>query len=200
MKILINFYASILDTTVNDLIRVITQISADHSQKDTPIQEIVIQISSSGGSSDHGLLAYNFLKQLGIKVTTIGMGNVDSAAIMLFAAGSTRISAPSCRFLIHEAMATIQGQFNANKLGELKNITERINEDYCNVIAKVCLKNIEEIKNIIKDSSVMSSSQAKDFGLVQQISEEPYIQDLKGIPIVGINNPKIIQPIQRAEI
>jgi len=200
MKMLINFYASILDVTVNDLIRLITQISSEHSQKNNPVQEIVIQISSSGGSSDHGLLAYNFLKQLGIKITTIGMGNVDSAAIMLFAAGDTRISAPSCRFLIHEAMATIHGQFNANKLGELKNITERINEDYCNVIAKVCSKEIQEVKNTIKNSSVMSSDQAKDFGLVQQISEEPYIKDLKGIPIVGINNPKIVQPMQKAEI
>lgn len=87
-----------MDITVNNSIQFITQITSDQSQKGLPVEEIVIQISSSEGSSDHGLLAYNFLKQTGIKITTIGMGNVDSAAVVLYCAGTNRISVPSCRF------------------------------------------------------------------------------------------------------
>ncbi len=200
MKLLVNFYANILENTVNDFIRTVTQISASEAKKGDPIDEVIIQIQSSGGSSDHGLLAYNFLKQTGITITTIGMGNVDSAAIMMYCAGTNRISVPSCRFLIHEATVTISGQFNLTKLNELKEITERINNDYCEVISNVCGKPLRSIKKYVRNGLVMSSHKAQDFGLVQKITEAPYLTD-RNIPIIGINNPQIIQPPpQRAEI
>jgi len=200
MQLLVNFYANVLDTTISDFIRLVTQISAQQSQKGKPIDEIVLQISSSGGSSDHGLLAYNFLKQSGLKITTIGMGNVDSAAIMLFCTGTTRISVPSCRFLIHEATATIQGIFNANKLKEIVKVTERINDDYCTVIASVCNKKLTQVKSDVMKSTVMSSESASKYGLVNIITEEPYIKDFNGLPVIGINNPIQIQPQQHTQI
>jgi ATP-dependent protease ClpP protease subunit len=199
--LLVNFYANILENTVNDLIKFVTLMNSDQTKKGDPIDEIIIQISSSGGSSDHGLLAYNFFKQTGLSITTIGMGNVDSAAVMLYCAGDNRISVPSCRFLLHEATATITGQFNHSKLKELTEVTERINNDYCNVIANVCGKNLSSVKKNIKDGLVMSSDKAKKFGLVKTITEEPYLKDRKNVLIIGINNPQIIQPPpQKAEI
>jgi ATP-dependent protease ClpP protease subunit len=101
MKLLINFYANVSEGSINDLIKFVT-IKLAQQNPEKPIDEIIIQISSSGGSSDHGLLAYNFLKQISIPKTTIGMGNVDSAAVMIFSAGQKRLSATSCRFVLHE--------------------------------------------------------------------------------------------------
>lgn len=196
---MVNFYANVLDSTVSDLIRLITQFSSQYAQQGNPIDEIVLQISSSGGSSDHGLLAYNFLKQTGFKITTIGMGNVDSAAIMLYSAGSNRLSVPSCRFLIHEATATIQGMFNANKLKEITQITERINEDYCNVISSVSGKKLNKVKLDVMKSTVMSSEEAKKYGLVHTITEDSYIKET-GMPTIGITNPVQFQPQQLTQI
>src|SRR3989338_1039698 len=123
MKALINLYAGVSEKTVNDLINFVTQQIAIQTVEN-PYDELIIQISSSGGSSDHGLLAYNFLKQIGIKKTTIGMGNVDSAAVMLFCAGDKRIAMPSCRFVLHEARATINGEFNGTKLKEISKLID----------------------------------------------------------------------------
>ena len=59
MKILVNFYANVSEGSVNELIKFIT-VKLTQQNPTKPIDEIIIQISSSGGSSDHGLLAYNF--------------------------------------------------------------------------------------------------------------------------------------------
>jgi len=192
MKALVNFYAAVSEPTVNDLILNITKlVAAGSNNPKNPLDEIIIQISSSGGSSDHGLLAYNFLSQLNVPKTTIGMGNVDSAAVMIFAAGDKRLSMPSCRFLLHEALTTItNGTFNATKLKEIASLNERITKDYCKVVGKVTGKPLKTILEKVKEGHVMSADEAKKYGLVEEIQQEPYLTDLSGLNIVLINTPK----------
>jgi ATP-dependent Clp protease protease subunit len=190
MKALINFYASVSEESVNNLIGFMTQQTVLGIQhKENPLDEVIIQISSSGGSSDHGLLAYNYLKQLNIPKITIGMGNVDSAAVMIFAAGDKRLTMPSCRFLLHEAVTNIGGSFNGTKLHEIAYLNERITKDYCEVISKVTSKPLKTVQKKVKDGQVMSSVEAKEYGLVQEILENPYLTNLNGLNILMINNP-----------
>lgn len=197
MKILVNFYAAVTEGTVNNLINFTTQQLHLSSQKpENNLEEIIIQISSSGGSSDHGLLAYNYLTQLSIPKITIGMGNVDSAAVMIFAAGDRRIAMPSCRFLLHEALTTIvNGTFNATKLHEIANLNERITTDYCKVVSKITGQNLKSVKKKVAEGQVMDSEKAKSYGLITEIQEEPYLKDINGLNILMINNP-VVQPAQ----
>jgi ATP-dependent Clp protease protease subunit len=196
MKILVNFYANVTEKSVNDLIMFLTQaIARQNPQK--PYDEIILQISSSGGSSDHGLLAFNFLKQIQIPKTTIGMGNVDSAAIMLFCSGDKRLTMPSCRFVLHQAMMNIgNGQFDSKKLTELGNITKRITEDYSSVVQKTSGQKAVTVTKKINDGTVLSSSEAKNFKLVTEIIDKPYLLDMKDLNILLIQNPQIIPPQQ----
>ena len=205
MKILINFYANVSEGSVNDLIKFITiQLAQQNPQK--PIDELIIQISSSGGSSDHGLLAYNFLKQISIPKTTIGMGNVDSAAIMIFAAGDKRLAMPSCRFVLHEAIATLGGQFSPSKLSEMARLIQRITDDYSEVVSKVTGKEKSIIDTEVRKGSVLSSQEAKELNLVTEILEGAYLKEMKDLQILLINNPQQIpnqqphSPQRKAEI
>lgn len=192
MKLLVNFYANVSENSIRDLIMWVSQqLAQQNPQK--PFEELIIQISSSGGSSDHGLLAYNFLIQLGIKKTTIGMGNVDSAAILLFCAGDKRIAMPSCRFVLHEARANINGEFDATKLMEMGRIVERITDDYANVVIKVTKQGKESIRDDIRKGAVLSSDEAKNMGLVTDITDEPYLKEMKELAILLVNNP-VAQP------
>jgi len=196
MKALINFYAGVSETTVNNLINFITQQIATQ-KPENPLDEIIIQISSSGGSSDHGLLAYNYLKQLSLKKTVIGMGNVDSAAVMIFCAGDERLVMQSCRFTLHEALTTIQqGIFNGTKLHEIANLNERITDDYCRVISSVSAKKLHDVKKFVKQGYVMSSEEAKKFGLAMNIQDKPYLNSMQNINIMMINNPQQPQQIK----
>lgn len=189
MKILINFYAEVSEKSINDLIGFITQQTVVGMQNpDNILDEIIIQISSSGGSSDHGLLAYNYLSQLNIPKTTIGMGNVDSAAVMIFLAGDKRLAMPNCRFLLHEAITNVNGSFNDTKLHEIANLNERITQDYCRVISKVTDNKLTDVKAKVKKGQVMSSEDAKNYNIIEGLLEKPYLQDLKGLNILMINN------------
>ncbi len=190
MKLLINFYANVTEKSVNDLIMFLTQ-SLAQQKPESPFDELIIQISSSGGSSDHGLLAFNFLKQIKIPKTTIGMGNVDSAAIMLFCAGDKRVTMPSCRFVLHQALLSINGQFDSKKLTELGNMTKRITDDYASVIHKTTNQKRISVTKKINDGTVLSSDEAKSFGLVTEIIEKPYLAEMKDLNILLIQNPAI---------
>lgn len=206
MKLLINFYANVSEVSVNDLIKFVTVKLAQQSSEN-PIDEIILQISSSGGSSDHGLLAYNFLRQINIPKTTIGMGNVDSAAVMMFSAGHKRIAAPSCRFVLHEAIATLNGQFNPTKLSEMAKLIQRITDDYSEVIVKVTGKKKSVVNKEVHGGAVLSSEEAKKFGLVTDILDGAYLKDMKDLDILLINNPnqpqlqqQPIQPQKNSEV
>ena len=206
MKLLINFYANVSEASINDLIKFIT-IKLASQDPEKPIDEIVLQISSSGGSSDHGLLAYNFLKQISIPKTTIGMGNVDSAAVMMFCAGNKRLAAPSCRFVLHEAIATLGGQFNPTKLSEMARLIQRITDDYSEVISKVTGKKKKVVSKEVHGGAVLSSDDAKKFGLVTEIIDGAYLKNMKDLDIFLVNNPNqpqvqlpIQQPQKNAEI
>lgn len=192
MKLLINFYANVSEGSINDLIKFIT-VKLAQQNPEKPIDEIILQISSSGGSSDHGLLAYNFLKQISIPKTTIGMGNVDSAAVMLFCAGEKRFAAPSCRFVLHEAIATLSGQFNPAKLSEMAKLIQRITDDYSEVISKVVNKKKITVDKDVRSGTVLSSTEAKKFGLVTDIIEGAYLTEMRDLDILLVNNPNQLQ-------
>ncbi len=187
-KLSISYYANVSESSARDLINWVYQQLSQQNAND-PYDELIIQISSSGGSSDHGMLLYNFLKQLSIKKTTIGMGNVDSAAVMIFAAGENRLAVPSCRFVLHEARATINGEFNSTKLSELANITKRITQDYVDVISKITRNSKVAIANKVKSGVALSSSEAIKLGLVTGLIEKPYFNQSQNINLFIINNP-----------
>lgn len=192
MKILIKYFANVTEKHVNDMNIFIMQNIAKQDPKNskTIVDEIIIEISSSGGSSDHGLLAYNSLKQISIPITTIGMGNVDSAAVLIFSAGKKRLSVPSCRYVLHQPMATIKGEFTANKLKELANITSRIRDDYAEVIKTIVKKdNQQKIKRLINQGKVLSAVESLNLGLVTSTIDSPYLSDMKDLSILVINNP-----------
>lgn len=197
MKILVNFYANVTEQTVNTMITSIVQLLASQNPADpnTNIDEIILQISSSWWSSDHGLLAYNFLKQQSIKKTTIGMWSVDSAAVMLYCSWDERIAMESCRFVLHEARATINWELSISKMLEMWKLLQRITDDYTKVVLKTTGKNNKQLKVKIAKWTVLSAEEAKKIWIVKSITNDPYIKEMKGFHIIHIVNPQqIIQP------
>ena len=69
--------------------------------------ELRLHISSTGGSTVYGFTLYHFLKSLPIKVTAHNMGSVESMAILVYLAASTRTAEQRSRFLIHPLTWTV---------------------------------------------------------------------------------------------
>src|ERR1700691_5469910 len=96
--VIINFVVDINTNTVNQLVQIVNR------QANSGTKRVTILIASPGGDVAAGFAAYNILRSIpNIELTTFNVGNVDSAAMLLFSAGKNRYSlpGPGPRFLIH---------------------------------------------------------------------------------------------------
>jgi ATP-dependent Clp protease protease subunit len=189
MKILVNFFGDVSEQSVNQMITFVTQnIFAAENQKQQ-VEELIIQIASNGGSSDHGLLAYNFLRQMNVKKTTINVGNVDSAAALIFCAGDSRLAMQTSRFTLHGAMTTIQGQFSGAKLQEIADLNKRITDDYVKVISDTTKQKKTMLQKKIESGYVIDAAESKKINLVTELLDKPYLSSTNGVNALIINNP-----------
>jgi len=163
--VVIKFFAPVIDITVNTLLNIVDQ------QLRNGIDEFKILISSPGGSVFHGLSAYNYLKGIPAKITTHNFGSVDSIGIVIFCAGDKRISVPQARFLLHSVKANFR-----NETLEEKQIEERLKsikidtENIAKVISENTKKSKEEIINEMSERTTLNPQQAKEYGLIDEIS------------------------------
>lgn len=202
MKIVIQFYADVTEQSTDRMLNYINEQIFNASKNKKSIDELVIQIASYGGSADRGILVYNTLCQLSIPITTIGMSNVDSAAISIFCAGEKRFAMRSCRFLIHEAKVPVATELDVAKLAEMTKTNKIINTESAKIVAKTCIKKgkgrkvkaetTQSIRNRMKNSIVWDATEAKRNHLVQDFADGKKIFDIKSeeINMIFINNPQ----------
>jgi ATP-dependent Clp protease protease subunit len=166
--VVIRFFAPVIDATVNAL------MSAVDQKMKQGTEEFIILISSPGGSVIHGLSAYNYLKGLPASITTHNFGSVDSIGIVIYCAGSRRLSVPQARFLFHGVNVQFRGEQNL----EEKLLEERLKglridmENIARVIAENTGKNAEDITDAMIERTTLNPEEAQSWGLVHEIKSE----------------------------
>ena len=166
--VVIRFFAPVIDATVNAL------MSAVDQKMKQGIKDFVILISSPGGSVIHGLSAYNYLKGLPASITTHNFGSVDSIGIVLYCAGSKRLSVPQARFLFHGVNVQFKGEQNLDE----KLLEERLNglridmENIAKVIAANTGKSDKDITDAMFERTTLNPEEARSWGLVHEIRSE----------------------------
>ena len=143
-----------------ELIDVISQV-----KKQPNATSFEVYINSEGGVVDTGFDIYNFLKSLGLPVTTIGNGMVASIATVIFMAGSKRIVKPNTQFMIHLPMGGID-YATADEMElhskEVRNVENKIIQFY----AKELTLNKEAISPMLRNETWLSMDQLTDLGFV----------------------------------
>ena len=166
--VVIRFFAPVIDATVNALMNAVDQ------KMKQGIKEFIILISSPGGSVFHGLSAYNYLKGLPASITTHNFGSVDSIGVILYCAGSRRLSVPQARFLFHGVNVQFQGQQNL----EEKLLEERLKglridmENIAKVIAANTGKSAKDATDAMLERITLNPEEAQSWGLVHEIKSE----------------------------
>ena len=163
----IRFFAPVIDVTINTLMSAIDQKMKQGAT------EFVVLVSSPGGSVFHGLSAYNYLKGLPASITTHNFGSVDSIGVVLFCAGSKRLSVPQARFLLHGVSAGFR-----NERLEEPQLEERLKglkidiENIAKVIAENTGKTVDDIAKAMLERTTLNPDEAKSWGLVHDIKSE----------------------------
>lgn len=166
--VVIRFFAPVIDVTVNTLLNTVDQ------KMKQGITNFIILISSPGGSVFHGLSAYNYLKGLPATIATHNFGSVDSIGVVLYCAGSKRLSVPQARFLLHGVSAP----FEQGTSLEEKQLEERLKglkidiENIAKVIAANTGKSVEGVTNAMLERTTLNPEEAQAWGLVHEIKSE----------------------------
>jgi len=184
--VVIKFFAPVIDVTANALMNAIDQKMKQGAR------DFIILISSPGGSVIHGLSTYNYLKGLPARITTHNFGSVDSIGIVLYCAGSRRLSVPQARFLLH----AVNVQFKGNQSLEEKQLEERLKglridiENIAKVIAANTGKNVEDVTNAMLERVTLTPEEAQSWGLVHEIKSQLFESGSEVISIQAQRQPQ----------
>jgi ATP-dependent Clp protease, protease subunit len=166
----VNFFASINNSSVTSLIS-----SVDKHRKNG-CSEILINISTNGGSTQAGIIAYNYLSSLSSNITirTHNISTVASAGVILYCGGRVRTASSNSFFLVHEGTWT----FNSNSTYTPSDLDETMKQW---LMERKIMRNIfstcsgiseETTRNLFESRSVFSALDANKNGLVQKITQD----------------------------
>ena len=147
---------------------VIAQLIVLESQD--PDRDILMYINSPGGSFTALTAIYDTMQYIQPDVQTFVVGQAASAAAVLLGAGAPgkRFALPNVRILIHQpAMEGTGGtasdlEVTANEIFRMRAWLER-------TLAKHTGRSAEEIQQDIERDKILTSDQAKEYGLIDQV-------------------------------
>jgi len=157
---------------INDAVASLVTAQLLFLESEDPKKEISLYINSPGGLVTAGLGIYDTMQYIKPEVSTLCIGQAASMGSFLLAAGSKgkRLSLPNSRIMVHQPSAGFQGQatdieIHANEVLSLK---KRLNQIY----SKHTGKSEDEIKIALERDNFMTSENAKEFGLIDQVVEK----------------------------
>ena len=157
---------------VNDSVASLVTAQLLFLESENPKKEIFFYINSPGGLVTSGLGIYDTMQYIRSPVSTLCIGQASSMGSFLLAAGEKgkRFSLPNSRIMVHQPSAGFQGQatdieIHANEILALK---ERLNKIY----SKHTKKSEAEIKKALERDNFMTPTEAKAFGLIDEVVEK----------------------------
>jgi len=180
-KAYINFRAKVHKKSIDSLIGVMSDMV---SKK---IKNIVLIVSSSGGEVQPSLDFYDFAKNLPVDITTYALGQVASAAIVIYCIAQKRSAHSRSKFLIHGIRGGAQG-FSIKDLKEkIAPCLEEQSGKIADVIAEATKKNKSDIENDMAGEIVLDVTAAKNYGLITDVVEDNPIKEV-GFPTITIGD------------
>jgi ATP-dependent Clp protease protease subunit len=159
-----------LGTPIDDNVANVVTAQLLFLEAEDPDKDIHLYINSPGGSISAGMAIYDTMQYIRPNVSTICIGQAASMGALLLAAGTPgkRFALPNSRILIHQpSMSGLTGQATDIDI-HAKEIL-RLRESMNNILAKHTGQNIDRIQKDVERDYIMTASQAKDYGVVDQV-------------------------------
>ncbi len=157
---------------VNDSVSTLVTAQLLYLESENPKKEISFYINSPGGLVTSGLGIYDTMQYIKPPVSTLCIGQASSMGSFLLASGEKgkRFSLPNSRIMVHQPSAGYQGQATDIEIHakEILALKERLNKIY----SKHTKKNESEIKKALERDNFMTPTEAKAFGLIDEVVEK----------------------------
>jgi len=164
----VKFFAPVMQDSINVLMQVVDKKLNQGAKK------MGLLISTPGGDVFYGLSAYNYLRGIPLEITTHNFGSADSIGVVLYCAGTRRLSVPHARFLLHGVMCN----FTQPASLEEKQLEERLKGlqidmgNIARIIADTIRKDKQQILQDMQNRTTLYPEQAIEYGLVHEIKSE----------------------------
>jgi len=138
-------------------------------ESENPDKDISFYINSPGGSVSAGMSIFDTMQFIKPDVSTLCMGMAASMGAFLLAAGAKgkRFALPNSRIMIHQPSGGAQGQATDIEI-QAREIL-RLRENLNRILADRTGQPLEKIKLDSERDYFMSSDEAKEYGLVDQV-------------------------------
>jgi ATP-dependent Clp protease protease subunit len=135
--------------------------------------DIYLIISSGGGNVFEGLSIGAFMKALPVKVTTHNIGQIDSIASVIFAAGATRYANTNCSFLFHGVSMHYERQdFIESQLEEQYRSVKRLRESIAAAFVAYTGLSIADTEALmISGATILSANEALTKAIIHEIRD-----------------------------
>ncbi len=140
-------------------------------QMEDPDKDINVYVNSPGGNVTSGLAIYDTMQFIKPDVNTYCMGQAASMGALLLAGGAKgkRYALPNARIMIHQPWGGAQGTASDISIHakEILRMKDRINK----LLVGHTGKSLEEIEKDTDRDFFMTSKEALDYGLVDEVIE-----------------------------
>jgi ATP-dependent Clp protease protease subunit len=140
-------------------------------EAENPDKDIHLYINSPGGVITSGLSIYDTMRFIKPDVSTMCIGQAASMGSFLLSAGAKgkRFALPNSRIMIHQPSGGAQGQATDIEIQarEILYLRERLNRLYADHTGQP----VEKIARDVERDFFMSTEQAKEYGLIDQIMD-----------------------------
>jgi ATP-dependent Clp protease protease subunit len=154
---------------VNDYVSSLICAQLLFLESENPKKDISFYINSPGGVVTSGLAMYDTMQYIRPQVSTVCIGQAASMGSLLLAAGAKgkRFALPNARIMVHQPSGGARGQASDIEIQarEILRLRERLNQIY---VVHTGQK-LSAIEKAMDRDNFMSSEEAKDFGLIDQV-------------------------------
>lgn len=140
-------------------------------ENEDPKRDITIYINTPGGSVTAGMAIYDTMQYVKPDVATMCVGMAASMGSILLAGGAKgkRYALPNSRVMIHQVLGGAQGQASDIEIHakEILSWKKQLNE----ILALHSGQKIEKIEKDADRDFFLKASEAKDYGLIDEVME-----------------------------
>ena len=141
-------------------------------EAENPKKEIHLYINSPGGVVTSGMGIYDTMQFIRPPVSTLCMGQAASMGSLLLTAGhkDMRFALPNARIMLHQPSGGFQGQASdiQRHAEDIMKMKKRLNEIYVEHTGN----DYKTIDKTLDRDHFMTASEAKDFGLIDEVVEK----------------------------
>ncbi len=142
-------------------------------QSTDPTKDVIMYINSPGGSVYAGLAIYDTMQIVSPDISTVCTGMAASMGAVLLSAGhpGKRSGLPHSRVMIHQPSGAAGGQASDIQISAKQIV--KVRHELYEILAQHTGKTFDQIKEDSDRDYWMSSGEAKEYGLIDEVLGRP---------------------------